>query len=234
MPADPNPFSDRIARLKAELVAQARNVQALVEAACDSAFMRDQDAAQRSILMDEPIDRVDVEIEKEAVRLLTDATAAGAALRPDQLRMVLTIVKVNNELERIADCGVEIAELVKPLASQNVPLPDTLRVIANSVVGILRDAGTSLDRADAHLARIVLASEDAVEAFKKAILREAQTQVSTGRMSVDMAFLLQEVTALFETMAEHCTNIAEQVLYLTTGTIVRHMGGHWEEVPQKA
>lgn len=232
MPGSPDSFNDRIAQLKSDLVAQARRVQALVEAACDSAFARDQAAAGRAIAMDEPIDKVDVEIEKAAVQLLTDATAAGAALRPEQLRTVLTIVKVNNELERIADAGVNLSEMVKPLVSQDAMLPDKLKVITNSVVGIIRDAGTSLDRSDAHLAKIVLASEDAVEAFKKAILRDAQVQVAGGRMSVDTAFLLQEVTHLCEVMAEHCTNIAEQVLYSTTGTIVRHMGGHWEVVPQ--
>jgi phosphate transport system protein len=232
MPSSPDAFTARINRLKADLFAQSRRVQALVEAAFEAVFARDIVAAERAIAMDEPIDHVDVEIEKAAVQLLSDAIAAGAALRPEQLRVVLTIVKVNNELERIADAGVNFSEFAKPIAAQNASLPDTLRVITNSVVGIIRDTGTSLDRSDAALAKIVLASEDAVEAFKKAILREAQVQVSTGKLTVDMAFTLQELTNLCEIMAEHCTNIAEQVLYATTGTIVRHMGGHWEEVPQ--
>lgn len=233
MPASPDAFAARIARLKADLVAQSRRVQALVEASCEAVFARDPAAAERAILMDEPIDRVDVEIEKAAVQLLNDATNVGAALRPEQVRMVLTIVKVNNEFERIADAGVNLCELVPAIAAHNVPLADTLRVITNSVVGIIRDTGTALDRADGSLARIVLASEDAVEAFKKAILREAQVQVASGKLSVDMAFLIQELTNLCEIMAEHCTNIAEQVLYASSGTIVRHMGGHWEEVPQQ-
>lgn len=232
MPQSPEGFATRIARLKADLIAQSRRVQALLEAACDAAFARDAAAAQRAIRMDEPIDRVDVEIERAAVQLLTDATATGAALRPEQLRGVLTIVKVNNELERIADVGVAIAELTGELTRQQNVLPDTIRVITNSVIGILRDVGTAYDRDDAALARIVLASEDAVEEFKKAIIRDAQVQVSTGKMSVDFAFVLQELGNLCEILAGHCTNIAEQVLYTTSGTIVRHMGGHWEEVPE--
>jgi phosphate transport system protein len=231
MPISPDAFTSRIMRLKADLVAQSRRVQALVEVAFESVFAGDVDTARRAISMDEPIDHVDVQIEKAAVQLLTDATGSGAALPPEQLRQVLTIVKVNNELERIADAGVNLAEIVTPEFVRSVSLPDTMRVITNSVVGIIRDTGTSLDRSDAHLAKIVLASEDAVEAFKKAILREAQVQVSTGKMTVDMAFTQQELTNLCEIMAEHCTNIAEQILYATTGAIVRHMGGHWEEVP---
>ena len=104
-------------------------------------------------------------------------------------------------------------------------------VMTNSVIGILRDCCTSLERSDGHLAKVVLASEDAVEAFKRAILRDAQTQVSSGKLSVDAAFLVQELATLCEIIAGHCTNIAEQALYVATGKIVRHMSGRWEEVP---
>lgn len=234
MPTTPDGFSNRISELKAEITAQSRRVQALLETAFDAAFARDTAAAARAMQLDDVIDRVDVDIEKRSVQLLTDATKDGAALSPEQLRMVLTVVKVNNELERIADAGVTVSELVKPLIEAKVVLPETFRVMTNSVVGILRDASTALDRNDPHLAKVVLASEDAVEAFKRAILREAQGQVATGKMSVDAAFLIQEVATTCEIMAGHCTNIAEQALYVATGAIVRHMGGHWEEVPPSA
>jgi len=229
MPTTAEGFATRLARLRADLVEQGRRVQSLIEAAFDSAFARDAQQAGRVFVMDETIDKVDVAIERAAVDLLTDATGAGAQLRPEQLRTVLTIVKINNELERIADMGVAIAEEVKPLLSASLQLPDTFRVMANSVIGILRDAGTAFARTDADLAKVVLASEDAIEEFKKAILRDAQQQVAAGKMTVDQAFSLQEVATYCEVMAGHCTNIAEQVLYLATGAIVRHMGGHWEQ-----
>lgn len=232
MPITSQGFADRIARLRADLSEQARRVRSLIEGAFDAAFSRDADAARKVIDLDEVIDRVDVDLEKACVALLTDACGSNAAIDPDQLRMVLTVVKVNNELERIADAGVYIAELAVRLADQRNPLPDTLRVITNSVVGILRDASTALDKLDPNLAKVVLASEEAVEAFKTAIIRDLTVQVAAGRMSVDMAFLLQEITTQCEVMAGHCTNIAEQALYVASGKIVRHMQGHWEEVPQ--
>jgi len=231
MPISPDGFAQRISDLKADLVGQARSVQTLVEAGFDAAFARDQAAARRVVEMDDHSDRVDVALERSAVALLTDATAQGAALDPAQLRMVLTIVKVNNELERIADAGVIVGEMVGPMLQTGVTLPDNFRVMTNSVVGILRDASLSLERSDPHLAKVVLASEDAVEAFKRAILRDAQVQVSTGRLNVDAAFVVHELATLCEIMSQHCTNIAEQALYAATGTIVRHMGGHWEEIP---
>lgn len=222
-------FANRLAGIKATLVEQGRRVQALIEAAFESVMTRDVAAAMRVVQMDEMVDSVDISIEQSSVQLLQDATSAGAAMSVEKLRMVLTVVKINNELERIADAGVTVAQLVAPLHKSNAVLPETFKVLANSVVGILRDADTAFSRIDPALAKVVLASEDAVEEFKKALLREAQVQVSKGKMSVDEAFLLQELATNCEIMAGHCTNIAEQVLYVATGAIVRHSTGHWEQ-----
>lgn len=222
-------FAARLAKLKADLVEQGRRVQSLIEAAFESVLSRDSAAASQVARMDEAVDRIDLEIEKASVQLLQDATREGAELSAEQLRMVLTIAKINNELERIADSGVAVSENVETLKKTAAVLPETFRVLANSVVGILRDADTSFSRLDPALAKVVLASEDAVEEFKKAVLREAQIQVAKGSLSVDAAFLLQELATHCEIMAGHCTNIAEQVIYVASGKIVRHTGGHWEQ-----
>lgn len=230
MPTTPEGFSQRIGELKADLALQGRRVQHLLEAAFNAAFARDVIAAKRAMDLDDEVDKVDVELEKRAVSLLSDATSEGAALGTDQLRLVLTIVKVNNELERIADVGVRVGEIVEQLVRHDVHVPDTFRIMTNSVIGILRDSCTSLDRNDGRLAKIVLASEEAVEGFKRAVLRDCQVQVSSGRMTVDAAFLIQEIASCCELTASHCTNIAEQALYVASGTIVRHMQGQWEEI----
>lgn len=231
MPTSPQGFSARVVELKAELAGQGRRVQQLLESAFDAAFAKDEQSARRTIDLDDVVDKVDVDIERRAVALLTDACAQGAALPADDLRAVLTIVKVNNELERIADVGVSVGELVPDLINHRVELPETIRVMTNSVVGILRDSCLALDRNDGHLAKVVLASEDAVEMFKRAILRDCQVLVSSGKMTVDAAFAIQSLATCCEIMANHCTNIAEQALYVASGKIVRHMHGHWEEVP---
>lgn len=223
-------LSKRLDRIKADLVDQGRRVQALLEAALDAVFSRDPEAALRVVALDEAIDRVDVEIEKASVQLLTDACGLGASLAPDELRMVLTIVKVNNELERIADAGVSIAEEARLFSEVGTPLPPTFRVLSNSVVGMIRDATTALQRLDGELARVVLLSEEAVGEFKKSLVRDSQEQLARGRMSVDLAMGLGEVATRCVVMSDHCTNIAEQVIYVATGTIVRHMKGRWEEV----
>jgi phosphate transport system protein len=108
--------------------------------------------------------------------------------------------------------------------------PDTFRVMANSVIGILRDVNTAVLHHDPALANIVLQSQHAVTAFKDAVLRDAEGRIAKGQMSVDAAFLLHEIATECEIVADHCTNVAEQIIYLTTGAIVRHTQSNWVEV----
>jgi phosphate transport system protein len=234
MPTTPQGFTKRMERLHADLVEQGRQVGALLEAAFEAVFTRNEGAADRAIARDDAIDRVDVEIERASVQLLNDATNEGCELDPAQLRAVLTIVKINNELERIADAGCSVAERVDDFLAVGGEIPETFRVMSNSVVGILRDVVRAYDRSDVALAKVVLQSEDAVEAFKAAILRDAEERIAQGAMSVDFAFALHEVANQAERMADHCTNVAEQVIYSITGAIVRHTEGHWVEVPRAA
>lgn len=234
MPNTPQGFASRLDRLHAELVAQGRRVQGLLEDAFEAVFARDPERAAEVIARDDDIDRVDVELERAAVQLLTDATREGACLEPRQLRAVLTIVKINNELERIADLGVAVAEHARALRALNGEIPATFRVMANSVVGIVRDANAAFDRSDLALARVVLQSEDTVEAFKAAVLQHTERQIAAGAMTVDLAFILHEIAHDCCRMADHCTNIAEQVIYALTGAIIRHTEGRWVEIPTPA
>ena len=233
MPTSADGFIARVARLKADVVEQARRVQAIIEGAFDAVFAADEEAASRVVDLDDVIDRVDVDIEKASVRLLVDATGEGCSLTEDTLRAILTVVKVNNELERVADAAVAVADMVAAGEIGGRPLPETLRVMCNSVVGILRDVARAYDRRDADLARLVLHSEDAVEHFKAALLRDAEEQIAAGSMTVDLAFTLHEIASQCERMADHCTNIAEQVIYSATGTIVRHTESGWVDVTGK-
>jgi phosphate transport system protein len=223
-------FQKRADRLRADLLDQGQRVRMLVEMAIDAAFEADNHKAQRAIDLDDAIDRVDVDIEKACVALLADVIKGGAnaAWGEPGVRAILLIVKVNNELERIADMGVSIGEQVPTLTQDE--LPRTLRVMANSVIGILRDALRTLETFEEGAAMRVLASEDATETFKAALIRDVQERLCAGTMGPAEGFAIQEIATRCESMGDHCTNIAEQALYTATGKIVRHMAGKWEEV----
>jgi len=225
-------FEQRIARLQADLIEQGRRVEKMVEAAVEAVFDRDENKGRWVIDHDEVIDRVDVQLERTTVELLTNAARQSVHLSPENVRTVLTIVKVNNEIERIADGAVNIAERVEVLKRLPASPPATFRVMANSVIGIFQDTMACFERADTALAEKVLASEDTGDELERAILRDMQGQVARGDCSVDFAFAINLVAGELERMGDHCTNIAEQVIYARTGKIVRHTSGHWS-APQE-
>jgi phosphate transport system protein len=204
--------------LKGELVLQADRVLAQTTIAVDCCFNREDTNLSQIEEAEKVIDQADVEIERHSVPLL-----AMGQTDPYAIRSVLTIVKVNNELERIADCAANIANAVS-----ETPTPsDRFKVMANSVLGMLRDSNRSLADGNADLARQVLSFDDAVNEFKREIVLDAQRGIAEGRLNVEEGFSLMKVTKSLERIADHCTNICEQVIYLETGKIMRHDAEGW-------
>ena len=215
-------FEERLSALEKDLVDQGNRVLELCTLAVESYFDLDLQKAGRIEALDTEVDRVDVDIEKRSVPLLGMGQTDEHAIRS-----VLTVVKCNNEYERIADCGVSVAEKVLDERTREMRVPDTFRVMVNSVLGMLRDTNRALARHDAELARQVLLIDDTVERFKKEIVMNAQEQVASGHLSVRFAFGLMSVTKSVERIADHCTNVCEQVIYLQSGMIVRHRPEGW-------
>lgn len=217
-------FEQKLNQLKNDLETQAGRVYEQLVRAVDSAFDVDRTKAQDVVDADEMIDRVDVEIERASIPLL--AMGETDAYR---IRSVLTIVKVNNELERLADCSVNIAEVVLMPEFPLNSAPPTCRVMANSVIGMVRDAIRSLSELNVDLAKQVLRFDDTVDQFKKEIFLSAEKDVAAGRVEAAFAFRLRSITANLERVADHATNICEQVIYLESGKTVRHLPSGWTE-----
>ncbi|MHC4128770.1 MAG: phosphate signaling complex protein PhoU [Planctomycetota bacterium] len=215
-------FPKKLAQLKSDLVTQGDRVNEMTLKSVDAFFDHDEAKAAEVVANDAIIDKVDVEIERASISLLAMGQAGE-----HEIRSVLTIVKINNELERIADGAVNIAETVQEYGELQEKIPPTFRVMANSVVGMLRDANRSLAQADTNLAEQVLAFDDTVDQFKREIILGAQEKVASGEFSAQFAFKLLAVTKAMERMADHCTNICEQVIYLESGLIVRHLPEGW-------
>ena len=215
-------FHQKLAHLKNDLVTQGDRVNQMTLRAVECFFELDKAKAGAVIADDAVIDKVDVEIERAAVPLL-----AMGRTDEHEIRSVLMIVKINNELERIADCAVNVAEVVREYGDLPEQIPPTFRVMANSVVGMLRDSNRALADLDRALAEQVLAFDDTVDRFKREIIRDAQGKVAAGTFSSEFAFNLLTVTRTLERIADHCTNVCEQVIYLESGMIVRHLPEGW-------
>lgn len=215
-------FDRKLSQLKADLNTQGLRVSDQLLRAVEASFDGNETEAKSVIESDEVIDRVDVEIERACINLLRIG-----ATEEHSIRSVLTIVKVNNELERIADCAVIVAESAVDSETLVSSAPPTFRVMANSVVGMARDTTQALAEADTEFAIRVLSFDDTVNRFRREIVLDVQNRTSSGDLDPLVAFKLLAVTRSLERIADHCTNICEQVIYLDTGKIVRHLPEGW-------
>ena len=203
-----------------DLLAQGRRVTDLALSAVECYFHNDDAAAGAVVREDATIDHVDVQIERACIALMQHRPSGEY-----EQRSILTIVKINNELERIADCAVNVAQATEE--RKDTEVADTLQMMANSVVGMVRDTVESMRSRDTELAQRVLAFDDTVDAFKDELVMRAQSALAAGAVSVPAGLQLLTVVRAVERMADHCTNICEQLIYLETGKIVRHLPTGW-------
>ncbi len=227
----PETFQAELDRLREEILSQGERVQRLVTLSFDVAFADDHASSKEILDLETEIDRIDVEIEQHAVNALIEATKVGTELDERQARTLFVIIKINNELERIADLGVDIVERGATVGDR-LAMPLTLRVMTNSTIGIVRDTNRAAAKSDPQLANIVLKCEDAMEGFRVEVMKAAERDVKAGTLGVELAQFMQSLAARCVSIADHCSNVAEQVIYAQTGKIVRHTDEGWVDVTQ--
>jgi phosphate transport system protein len=211
-------FVDLLEDLKSRLARMTALVQQIVDVSVDAMLAADSGMAQRGIDSDVRIDEEEVRVEKSAIDLL--ALYQPAAV---DLRLITTVIKANSDFERIADCAVNIAQRVLLLARlEAYPPPDDLRLMGSSVTSTLRDTIKSFNFQDDQLARQVLRSDDVVDALYHQIVQDMLSSMETDSQKVnsDLAYIM--IAKNLERIADHCTNIAENVIYVASGKIIRH------------
>jgi phosphate transport system protein len=212
-------FIDRLEDLNDRLARMTSLVQQVVEQAVEAVFNADARLARQTIEMDARVDDEEVQVEKSAIDLLAlHQPAAG------DLRRITTIIKVNSDFERIADCAVNIAQRVLPLTQiEHYEPPKDLRLMANSVVTILRDTAKAFNLTDDNLARQVLRSDDVVDALYHQIVQDMISMMESDgqKANADLSNIM--IAKNLERIADHCTNVAEDVIYIHTGRIIRHL-----------
>jgi phosphate transport system protein len=187
-----------------------RSVLSLVE--------KDEQQAQQVLDNEAKINRLEIEIDDLATRLL----ALQQPMATD-LRFITAAIKINNDLERMGDIAVNIVQrslslMHEPLIKPLVDIPH----MANLVESMVRKSLDAFVRRDAELARSVLVSDDAVDELRDAIYEELISNMERDPNSVRQAVNLMFVARSLERLADHSTNIAEDVLFLIQGVDVRH------------
>ena len=211
-------IDQELADLKSQILRMGGLVEEQIEGAIKALVDRDADLASRIIERDALVNTMDVEIDENCIRLL--ALQAPAAR---DLRFVTTAMKISTELERMSDISENISERVIELNEepQLKPYIDIPRM-ANWTMRMVRETLDAFVRSDAALARKVCADDDFVDDLTHQLFRELLTFMIENPATITRAIRLTFIGKSLERIADHATNIAELVIYMVEGQIIRH------------
>lgn len=208
----------QIQKIKRRLLAIGAIVEEQVDLAVKSIVSRDKTLAQKVISRDVEIDLMEVDLEEECLNVL----ALHQPMAVD-LRIVIAVLKINNDLERIGDLAVDATERAVVLIEQEpVEFPFDFDLMSKAVQKMLRDCLDALINLDMDLAVKVCSSDDAVDAMHASVFSKVAKEVVRQPEHVDQLLTYLSVSRYLERIADHTTNIAEDVIYLIKGNIVRH------------
>jgi phosphate transport system protein len=215
-------FEDALQALKNRLLAMGALVEDRVHRAVRSLIDRRMEEADEVIASDQEVNEMHIELDDRCLKLLATQTPLAT-----DLRLITSAMKINSDLERIGDQAVNIAEnVVKILPHPPLkPLIDIPRM-AEIAEKMTRDALDSFVRKDPVLARDVLRRDDEVDQLKDQVFRELLTYMMADPGTIQRALSLILISRNIERIADHATNIAEDVIFLVEAKDVRH--GHQE------
>jgi phosphate transport system protein len=204
--------------LHREILAVSALVEDMLDRVSRAMRTRNPELAASVIASDEEVDQREVRIEEECLKMLAlHQPAAGV------LRRIATVLKANADLERIADLAVNIAERAQCLAaSTDFPVPRQLDHMFDLAIEMLQSALDAFVNLDATQARRIIRLDDQVDKLNEEIIVLLQEKMQESPAAVVPGLHFFSATRHVERIADHATNIAEDVIYLVEGEIARH------------
>ncbi len=211
-------FDEELQRLKEKLLRMGSLVEDAIRDSIVALVERDNALAQKVIDNDRLVNTLDVEIDEESIRLI----ARRQPMATD-LRFITMAMKITTDMERMGDLAVNIAERAlelneEPILKPYIDIPK-MREIAQ---GMIRDALNAFVKKDRKLATEVIMRDDEVDDLKHEVLKELAFFMAQDPTTVSRAMKISFVAQYLERIADHATNIAEMVIYLVEGKIIRH------------
>jgi phosphate transport system protein len=214
----PEHLQREIENLKNKLLALAAKVETVVRDATYAIEKMDDTLAQKVIDNDIDIDHAEVDIEEDCLKIL--ALYQPVAI---DLRFIITVLKINNDLERIGDLAVNIAERAVFLAGQpKLNISSDIVEMAYKTESMLKQSLDALVNHDAKLAYEVCAGDDVVDSMNRQMYLKVQDAILKKPEHISALIHLLSASRHLERIADHTTNIAEDVIYMIEGKIVRH------------
>jgi len=209
-----------IDKLNQQLLELGTRVEEAVVAAIAAVEEQDVESARQVIQNDERIDRSEIEVEEECLKIL--ALYQPVAI---DLRFIVAVLKINGDLERIGDLAVNIAERAMLLASKDAPSVDfDFHRMSQEALAMLKQSLDALVNMDANLAYRVLKSDDEIDSLNRQNYDKVMYAINSNAQHAKIMIHYLSISRFLERLADHATNIAEDVIYLATGEIVRHAG----------
>jgi len=204
--------------LKKQILSLGAMVEERVRMAIQAFENRDGELARRIIDSDREIDEAEVEVEEECLKIL----ALHQPVAVD-LRFISAVIKINNDLERVGDEAVNIAERVENIARRApVKVPFEYGAMAEKTETMLHNSLDALVNLDADLAYKVCISDDEVDDINRDIYDKIKEVIKAQPDRVGYLINLLFIARHLERIADHATNIAEEVIYMVEGEIPRH------------
>jgi phosphate transport system protein len=165
------------------------------------------------------VDRWEVQIERECIRVL----ALHQPVASD-LRRVAAALKINGDLHRLCDLARHIAKRVKKLTAdpQAIPIPETLENLGLEALGQVHDSLDSLTRSNVKLARTVIDADQRIDRDYRAVQKQLKQEITRCPERINTLLRLVNTARNLERIADHAVRIAESVIYLEQGDILRH------------
>jgi phosphate transport system protein len=204
--------------LQRDILTQAASVEEAIHRAIRALQQRDAELAQEVIDGDSEIDQEENHVEEECLKIL----ALHQPVAVD-LRRITSALLINVDLERMADLAEDIAERALALTRlPPVPIPGKLQRMTDLTTSMVRQSLDSFVNLDVRLARLVCRLDDEVDRYNVEIIEDLIQSMRREPDTVEAGLSLFSATRHLERIADHATNIAEDVIYLVEGAIVRH------------
>ena len=211
-------FLRDLEKLKKEILTLGSMVEEATRKAIISLIERRPELAEEVIAGDSVIDAKELDVEDIVLKIL--ALHQPVAI---DLRFIIVVMKVNNDLERIGDLAANIAERSAYLIQHEpIDVQADLRKMTSAVLEMLRNSLDALVNSDAKLARKVIDQDNEVDEIHRKMWRGLQDLMCSDPAFAKRAATTQSAIYHLERIADHTTNIAEDVIFLTSGEVVRH------------
>jgi phosphate transport system protein len=212
-------FDEELADLKEKILRMGSLVEGQIRQALQALIDRDDDLATQVIENDRQVNTMDVAVDEACLALLALQQPAAR-----DLRFITTAMKISTELERMSDLAENICERAielheEPQLKPYIDIP----LMAEHAIKMVGEALDAFVRGDSVLARKVLDEDDYIDNLNEQIFRELLSFMMENPQAISRAIRLSFISKYIERIADHATNVAELVVYMVEGKIIRHM-----------